>query len=116
LTGESDGAESTVGTCRVCTEELAINDASHRAEVLAHYLEKHPDSETLSEALGVLKTQTVCSACGTEFVATPSIGRDAGVSPLLYLPAVCDDCTDDDPLYSLLVEETTPAEVVPDGE
>lgn len=107
--------ESTVGTCRNCGENLVMSDDSDRAEVLAHYVENHPESETLSEAVELLEARTECSECGTEFVATPSVGRGTGETPRLYLPAVCDDCADDDPLNSLLVDETAPTEVVPGG-
>lgn len=101
-----------MGTCRHCSEELSVSGDGDRADVLKHYVENHPTSETLSEALELLETQTECSGCGTEFAAVPSVGRDAGVSPRLYLPAFCDDCGEDDRLNSLLVAETTPEEVL----
>lgn len=102
-----NGIERKAKVCAECYANLRDSDEP-LAKALRHYVEEHPESETLERVLQNIWIKTECSGCGVEFIADVDHDLHIGLQTRQY----CGGCESDNALRRLCMQTLTPEKVV----
>jgi len=75
--------------------------------VLEHYLDKHPSSERLRDAVQGSYIETVCEDCERPFFSPVSVDHNG-----LHIEVYCPDCEGKEMIRRLMAKSITPREFV----
>lgn len=105
------GSDKTEYRCVECGDrdnfEISLKSDEDYAAVLAHYLDHHPEGNTLRETVSGSFVETLCADCEQPFFSPVSIVWDEGGECLLSAESFCPDCVNL-AMGRKLVERTLP--------
>jgi len=94
--------------CRVCASRVAEDGEDIALPALRHYLDEHPQHESLTDILTSTWVQVDCQDCGQAFFSPVSYG---GFEPRIGADAYCPEC-DGKGFRQLMVQELDASELV----